>query len=93
MTSSTERGDASESGGPQRCESNACIQVDVYVVDNITEPVIRLRSTQTGTVMQATYTEWNVFVARVKRGEFDDDLPVVEATETLPAETHETTAQ
>lgn len=48
-----------------RCESGACIEVAEY------EGAIRIKSTQTGTTMQATPAEVRAFVARVKAGELD----------------------
>jgi hypothetical protein len=47
------------------CESNGCIVADFY------ENVVRVRSTQTGTVMQATSGEWVQFIEEVKAGRWD----------------------
>lgn len=53
------------------CESGACIQVDVYNGEHLAEPVVRLHSTETGTVMQARASEWLKFVEEVKAGNWD----------------------
>lgn len=67
MTTSTPRGDVSA----ERCESNACIQVDIYEGEHLVEPVVRMHSTDTNTVMQARVGEWRKFVAEVKNGDWD----------------------
>lgn len=67
MRSSTE----SEAGRSGRYEAGACIQVDVYEGEHLTEPVVRIHSTETGTVMQARISEWRKFVAEVKAGDWD----------------------
>lgn len=48
-----------------KCSDGACIQVDVY------ETAIRIRSTKTGTVMQASPDEWAQFLDEVKAGKWD----------------------
>ena len=58
-------------GSGARCESGACIVVDVYTGDGKRPHVVRIRSTQTGTVMQATWDEWIAFIAAVKNGDHD----------------------
>ena len=54
------------------CESSACIQVDVYNGEHLAEPMVRLHSTQTSTVMQARGSEWLQFVEEVKAGKWDN---------------------
>jgi hypothetical protein len=66
MTTSTTHADANG-----RCESGQCIQVDVYTGEHLTEPVVRVRSTDTDTVMQARIGEWRRFVAEVRAGDWD----------------------
>ena len=53
------------------CESSACIQVDVYAGEHLVAPVVRMHSTETGTVMQARASEWIKFVEEVKAGQWD----------------------
>jgi hypothetical protein len=55
----------------KNCESSGCVQVDVYEGEHLTEPVVRVRSTETGTVMQARISEWQKFVEEVKNGKWD----------------------
>lgn len=55
----------------EKCESNACIQIDVYRGEHLAEPVVRLRSMETGTVMQARASEWVKFIDEVKAGQWD----------------------
>jgi len=52
----------------QRCESGACITVDLYDVDGL---LIRIGSTKTGTHMQCDVDEFVAFRDRVKAGDFD----------------------
>jgi hypothetical protein len=54
-----------------RCDTSTCIQVDVYEGEHLTEPVVRVHSTETGTVMQGRYSEWIKFVTEVKNGDWD----------------------
>jgi len=56
-----------------KCESGACIHVDLY------EGNVRIRSTVSFTTCQATNDEWADFLARVKAGEFDYTLVTSEA--------------
>lgn len=56
------------------CEAGGCIVVADYGT------AIRLRSTQTGTTMQATPEEWLKFVAEVRNGDWDHIGQTAEAT-------------
>lgn len=67
MMKSTPSGDAE----PQTYESGGCVQVDVYAGEHLAEPLVRVRSTNTGTVMQMRITEWRAFVAQVKAGDWN----------------------
>lgn len=70
--------------GVKRCESNACVQVDIYTGVHLSEPLVRLHSTATGTVMQVRASEWHTFVQRVKAGDFD---PIaIQLTDTIRAQ-------
>jgi hypothetical protein len=53
-----------------KCESSACVQVDIYTGDHLTEPVVRVRSTATDTVMQMRISEWRTFVEEVKANDW-----------------------
>jgi len=53
------------------CESLNCIQVDVYTGEYLAEPVVRVRSTETHTVMQARISEWRMFVEQVRAGDWN----------------------
>lgn len=66
MTTSTPREAANV-----RCESSACVQVDIYAGAHLTEPLVRVRSTETDTVMQVRISEWRRFVAQVRSGDWD----------------------
>lgn len=55
----------------KRCESAACIKLDVYVGDHLAEPLVRFHSTETGTVMQARASEVIKFFAEVRNNEWD----------------------
>lgn len=55
----------------KKCESSGCIVADLYEGAHLTVPVVRVRSTETGTVMQATLSEWRTFIAEVKSGQWD----------------------
>jgi hypothetical protein len=67
MTTSTPR----DGVNTTRCESGACVQVDIYVGDHLAEPVVRVLSTDTDTRMQVRISEWRKFVAEVKNGDWD----------------------
>jgi hypothetical protein len=54
-----------------KCESGACIQVDVYEGAHLAESLVRLHSTQTSTVLQARASEWIQFVEEIKAGHWD----------------------
>lgn len=82
---STRRGDAS-SPSERRCESSACVQVDVYEGEHLAEPVVRVLSTQTDTRMQIRISEWRKFVAEIKNGDWDHvdtDWEIVAYTDPL----------
>jgi hypothetical protein len=49
-----------------KCESSGCIEVTDY------DGFIRVRSGETGTVMQCTREEWHSFVADLIAGRWDD---------------------
>lgn len=83
MMTSTPRDAAS-----QRCETGACIKVDIYTGEHLVEPVVRVHSTDTGTVMQARIGEWRKFVAEVKADDWDHidtDYEIVAARSSQPA--------
>lgn len=67
-------------GADKKCESGACIVVDVYHGEHLTDgAVVRVRSTETGTVMQATLTEWDAFIQQAKLGYWDrNNLPLAD---------------
>ncbi len=56
---------------PRRCDSGSCIQVDIYEGEHLAEPLVRVRSTETGTVMQVRYSEWVKFVTEINDGEWN----------------------
>jgi len=85
MTTSTPR----DGVNSHRCESSACVQVDIYAGEHLVEPVVRVRSTETDTVMQARISEWRKFIAEVKRGDWDHvntDFEFATARHSVPAE-------
>lgn len=82
---STRREDAS-SPSERRCESNACVQVDIYEGEHLAEPVVRVLSTQTDTRVQVRISEWRKFVAEVKNGDWDHvdtDWEIAAGTDSL----------
>ena len=54
-----------------RCDSSACVQVDVYDGEHLTEPVVRVLSTETDTRMQCRAGEWLKFITEIKNGDWD----------------------
>lgn len=72
MTTLTRPADDANGARPgERCSDGTCVQVDVYIGEHLAEPLVRVRSTATDTVMQARASEWRAFVAQVKNGEWD----------------------
>lgn len=52
-------------------DGNSHVQVDIYDGEHLTEPVVRVRSTSTDTVMQVHIAEWIRFVREVRLGDWD----------------------